>query len=228
MVGFVFDFLFMKLNEKLIAVNLRKAGKSYNEIKRKVKVSKSTLTLWLRDIELTADQKNKLFVETRQINAYRLARINHQKKLKLTEGILKIAKDEAPRLINDRLFLSGLMLYWAEGDKSESREAVKFTNSDPVMIALAMKWFRNICMVPESKFRIALHIHSLFCRSDMEIYWSGITKIPLSRFHKTQIKPTSLKHRKNPLYNGTCAIVINDKNLFRRIKGWRLFCVENI
>lgn len=218
----------MKLNEKLIAVDLRKKGKSYNEIKNTVKVSKSTLTSWLRDIELTAEQKNKLFSQTRQMNAYKLACLNHQKKIEQTEKILKIAKNEAPFLINNNLFLSGLMLYWAEGDKSESKEAVKFTNSDPAMIMLAMKWFRNICKVPENKFRIALHIHTLFCRNDMESYWSGVTGIPLSQFHKTQVKPTSLKHRKNPLYNGICAVVINDKMLFRRIKGWKLECIKNI
>jgi hypothetical protein len=90
------------------------------------------------------------------------------------------------------------------------------------MIKLMMEWFRKVCRVPEEKFRIGLHIHKLFCRKDVKNYWSKLTKIPLHQFHKTQIKPTSLRHRKNPLYNGTCAIRIESRDLFRRIKGWKL------
>ena len=85
-----------------------------------------------------------------------------------------------------------------------------------------MRWFREICKVPEYKFRIALHIHNLHSRNDMIDYWSNITKIPKNQFNKLYIKKTSLKQRINILYNGTCAVVINNKYLFRKIKGWKL------
>jgi len=120
------------------------------------------------------------------------------------------------------------MLYWAEGDKSDEQERVKFSNSDPVMIIFIMEWFRKICKVPENKFRICLHVHELHCRKDMQEYWSKITGIPFSQFYKTQIKPTSLKHRKNKLYNGTCAVTIYNKDLFRRIKGWKSGFLEKM
>jgi transposase-like protein len=46
----------MKIQEKNEAIRLRKLGQSYKEIKRKVDVSKATLSLWLRDIQLTPQQ----------------------------------------------------------------------------------------------------------------------------------------------------------------------------
>lgn len=218
----------MKFKEKIKAISLRKLGKSYSEIRKKVKVSKGTLSLWLRDIKLTPEQEKELFVERRQRNAYRLAKFNQQKRIEITKKIIKEAKKEVKKFLQNPLFLSGLMLYWVEGDKSDEREGVKFTNSDPVMIKFTMKWFRGICKVPEGKFRISLHIHTLHCRRDAESYWSKITHIPLNHFHKTLIKPTSLKHRRNPLYNGTCAIRINNVDLFRRIKGWKLGFLEKV
>lgn len=218
----------MKLNEKVEAIRLRKLGKSYSEIRKKVKISKGTLSLWLRDIKLTPKQEKRIYVELRQKNAYRLAKSNQEKRIKRTKEIIKQAKQEVPLYLRTPLFLAGLMLYWAEGDKSDERAEVKFTNSDPAMIKFIMKWFREICKVPEEKFRITLHIHELHCRKDIENYWSKITNISLSRFHKTFIKPTSLKHRKNRLYNGTCAIRINDVDLFRRIKGWKLGFLEKM
>lgn len=212
----------MKIKEKIKAVSLRKLGKSYSEINEKVKVSKGTLSLWLRNIRLTQKQERKLYVTLRRRNAYKGAKIQQERRKIRTKQIVREAKREVKYLFKEPLFLSGLMLYWAEGDKSEEREVVKFSNSDPIMIRFMMKWFRNVCKVPEKKFRIALHIHKLHCRKDIEKYWSKLTNVPLIQFHKTQIKPTSLKHRKNRLYDGTCTIRINSKDLFRRIKGWKL------
>src|SRR5437764_11280589 len=42
------------------AIGMRKSGMSYREIRELVHVSKSTLTLWLRDISLTTEQKDRL------------------------------------------------------------------------------------------------------------------------------------------------------------------------
>ncbi|MGB2762352.1 MAG: helix-turn-helix domain-containing protein [Minisyncoccales bacterium] len=212
----------MKLKEKIKAIHLRKLGKSYSEIRRIIKVSKSTLSLWLRDIKLTPIQEKRIYVELRQKNAYKLAKLSQKRRIEKTKKIFKEAEKEIPVYFKNSLFLSGLMLYWAEGDKSKSNEHVKFTNSDNAMIMFIMKWFRKICKVPETKFRVCLHIHKLHCRKNIEQYWSHITGIPLSQFYKTQVKPTSLKQRRNKLYDGTCAITVCNKDLFRKIEGWKL------
>ena len=205
---------------------MRKAGKSYSEIRKKIKVSKGTLSLWLGNVKLTSDQKKRLYVTLRQKNAYRLAKINQNKRIKKSKKIISEAKQETRSLFKNCLFVPGLMLYWAEGDKSDIREEVKFSNSDPMLIKFMMRWFRELCKVPEDKFRIALHIHKLHCRKNIENYWSKITNISIRQFHKTQIKPTSLTYRKNRLYQGTCAIRISDKDLFRRIKGWKIGFID--
>ncbi|MCL5004651.1 MAG: hypothetical protein M1170_01755 [Patescibacteria group bacterium] len=209
----------MKFQEKLIAVQLRKRGWSYKKILTKIKVAKSTLSLWLRDVELTFQQKEKL-LKGREKSRYAGAKARQRQRIEKTEKIINVAKEEAKILFKNPLFSSGLMLYWAEGAKSN--ESIKFSNSDPIMIKFMMKWFRDICNVPEKKIRIAVHMHELHCRKDIEQYWSKITNIPLKQFQKTYIKPTSLKHRKNILYNGTCSVVIADRDLFRKIQGWRL------
>lgn len=217
----------MKLNEKIRATNLRKKGLSYGEINKRVRVSKSTLSLWLRDIKLTSRQVKRIYIDRRQKNAYNLAKFNRKRKIERTKEVIKTAKKEANKLFKDPLFSPGLMLYWAEGS-NDLQEKVKLSNSDSAMILFMMKWFRKFCNVPEKKFRIALHIHTLHCRKNVEKYWSKITNIPLSQFQKTQIKPTSLGQRKNPLYNGTCNIIVSDKDLFRRIKGWKLRFLEKV
>lgn len=214
----------MKLSEKIKAIKFRKKGLSYSFIKRNIEVSKSTLSRWLKDIELTQEQQEKM-LKGREISRYAAARAKQNKRIEQTKIIIESGKKEFSSFLGKGLFLSCLSLYWAEGDKN-NLERVKFTNSDADMISLMMRWFREVCKVPEKKFRIALHVHNLHLRKNVIKYWSEVTKIPKSQFHKIYIKPTTLKYRRNILYNGTCAIIVNDKKLFRKIVGWKLGLID--
>ncbi|MEK7523668.1 MAG: hypothetical protein AAB588_01430 [Patescibacteria group bacterium] len=209
----------MKLAEKYKALDLRKKGISYRQIINAIPVSRSTLSLWLRDIVLTHEQKRRL-LSNRAKGAYKGAKVQQEKRVRKTQLIIQQAEKEFLTLKKDMLFLGGLFLYWAEGDKHR-KEMVKFTNSDPMMISFMMKWFRKICYVPENKFRVQLHIHDFHIRGNVEKFWSKITGVSQKQFYKTYIKETSLPQRRNVLYNGTCAVRVNDVNLFRKIQGWR-------
>jgi hypothetical protein len=174
------------------------------------------LSSWLKDIELTAEQKGRL--SRLQATAYLGAKKNQAKCIAHHNEIREVAKKEIAPLINNSFFVSGLMLYWAEGDKRSGR--LQFSNSDPEMIRLMMKWFREFCKVPEEKFKIGLFIHTLHVRADCLEFWSRVTSLPINQFNKPYIKPTIFSNRKNKLYEGTCVIKIHNKDLFSRILGW--------
>ena len=207
----------MKFEEKIKAIELRKKGKSYSDILQAVKVTKGTLNKWLKDIPLTEGQR--LLIKGRAKSRYAGAKANQSKAQKRKEEIINMARAEAKQLTKKPLFVSGLMLYWAEGTKNGS--TVAFTNSDPEMIKLMMKWFRDICNVPEDKFRILIFIHSLQANENWKEKWSSVTGLSGSQFIRPNIKPMITKHRKNKLYDGTCAIRVNDTSLLVRIKGWQ-------
>lgn len=215
----------MKLESKNLAVKLRREGKTYSEILEKIKVSKSSLTLWLRDIELTQLQKEKILAKSDKAR-YAAGQRKTEKRIVTTNKIIADAKVEFQTLIKNPLFLIGLSLYWAEGDKHRL-ERVKFTNSDPKMVELMMRWFREICEVKEEKFRVALHIHNLIMNDDVKGFWHKLTKIPVNQFNKLYVKQTTLRQRRNVLYNGTCGIVVGDRALFRRILGWKLALIDH-
>jgi hypothetical protein len=136
------------------------------------------------------------------------------------------AKSEVGLLIRNPLFLSGLMLYWAEGVKDGN--SVVFTNSDPNLIALMMSWFRDICKVSESKFRAIVFIHEFQVNENWLMFWRKITKLSKRQFYPPQVKPTIAKKKRNKLYNGTCAIKIYDAMLASRIRGWKQGIIELI
>lgn len=206
------------------AVEFRKQGKSYSEIKKEIGVSKSTLSTWLRNIELTEIQQKGLIKKRSDAARIKAAQVLRAKRISRSIEAVSEGWNNASKEIKNPLFILGTALYWAEGGKTA--EKISFSNSDPLMIKLIMKWLQEYCAVPISKIKAQLHIHTLHSKKNTEQYWSKITHIPLSQFTKTYIKKTSLGYRKNKLYRGTIVIRVHSSKLFRNYIGWRLGLLE--
>jgi len=113
----------------------------------------------------------------------------------------------------------GVMLYWAEGGKTQ--RLVRFSNGDPEMIKIMMTFFRQVCNVPEHKFRGYIHIHPHLDHKNAEKYWSTITEIPLKQFFKTYRRPNkSSQNKKDSLPYGVLDVYVLDASLFLKITGW--------
>ncbi|TSD03712.1 MAG: Uncharacterized protein Athens071426_106 [Parcubacteria group bacterium Athens0714_26] len=107
-----------KQEEKQTAIELRKQGKSYSQIKQALKVSKSTLSNWLKNFPLAPKQLEKLMGknEKRIENYIKTCR-------KRKENLLKQIYDEEKNVIfplsKRDIFIAGLFLYWGEGGKTK-------------------------------------------------------------------------------------------------------------
>lgn len=211
----------MKVEEKKLARKLRKLGHSINEICKKAGLAKSSVSLWVRDIELTPKQKRKLSekgvrketIEKRRIT--RLTRENTRRQI-----IIDNAKREINRLSIKDLKITGIALYWGEGSKTP-RSGVQFSNSDPRTIQLMMQFFKRCCKVPEYKFRGHVLLHPHLNVKKAEKYWSNISGIPTGQFYKTSKQQSKAsKEKRDTLPFGTFCIQICNTELFLKIKGW--------
>ena len=130
------------------------------------------------------------------------------------------AKEDYKSIPQEELKLIGIVLYLGEGGKTE-RGTARLSNSDPLVIKIMMKFFREICGVPEEKFRGNVHTFSHADVLKTEKYWSKITGIPINQFHKTYVKPSSASlQKRNTLPYGTFSINVHDTKLFLTITGW--------
>ncbi|HAO64933.1 TPA: hypothetical protein DCQ44_03065, partial [Candidatus Taylorbacteria bacterium] len=129
------------------AVNLRKNGKSYSEIQEILSIPKTTLSDWFKNESWSKDISVFLNEKSKKVSTVRLLKLNSEKKAHLqklyAEARLEAA-EEFKMLKNDPLFISGMMLYWGEGDKV-SLHQVKISNSDPEMIKIALHFLYKIC-----------------------------------------------------------------------------------
>lgn len=121
-----------KTQLKARARELRRAGRTYDEIVAELGVSKSSVSLWVRDLPKPAPSPEHM-------HAMREARWAPYRERRDRERgrAMEAAKREVGSLSDRELFLIGVGLYWAEGAKSKPYrrdETVVFINSDPGMI----------------------------------------------------------------------------------------------
>lgn len=199
---------------------MRRQGCSYNEIAKTLSVSKSSVSLWVRDVKIDCQQANVLNSRSHSKEAVekrRISRLRGENAKRQT--LITKARKEIDSLTKRELWLMGIMLYWAEGGKTQ--RMVRFSNGDPEMIKMMMSFFREVCFVPEEKFRGYIHIHPHLSVVGAEVYWSEIAGIPLKQFFKTYSKKNvSSKNKRNSLPYGVLDVYVMDVKLFLKISGW--------
>ena len=216
--------------EKTKAIELRKKGNSYAQIGKILNVSKSTLSSWLSEIKLSKDAQNILDKRSYKKSTDALIKRNKQQTVVALERAIVIrnnAKREFGKMVGNKLFLTGVNLYWAEGYKKGANgskwKSVDFANSDPEMILLMMKFFQQICKIPIEKIRAQVIAHENVEIVESVNYWHGITKISKDRFIKTivpSIRKSNNKRKNSNLTHGTLHIRINDVSFFFKMIGW--------
>lgn len=213
----------MRAQERKEARRLRERGFSIREISEAIECAKSSISEWVRGIPLSPEQIERLELKQDRARAKAANHPNSPKNVWATirNDIRNSAKKEiSPNCSSEVLRVIGSALYWAEGYK-QSVNMVNFSNSDPLMIALAMRFFREVCKVPEAKFRGTVHIHPHLDKRKAEKFWSDISSIPLKQFHKTQFGVSKAsKNKRDTLPLGTFRIIICDTRLKSRIDGW--------
>jgi predicted transcriptional regulator len=210
----------MKEVDQREAIRLRELGYSINLISERLNVSKSSVSVWVRNVDVPEDKLARLKRNSNSRQTIEKRRTTRLKNEKIKRDlVIEEAKQSIPRIDNLNLWLIGVMLYWAEGGKTQ--RLVRFSNGDPEMIKIMMEFFRRTCSVPESKFRGYIHIHPQLDFKEAEKYWSDVTDIPLKQFFKTyRIQNKSSKNKKDTLPYGVLDIYVMDTKLFYKINGW--------
>ena len=210
------------------AVELRQAGCSYRQILEALPrpVSKSTLSLWLRDVELTAEQRAGLSLM--RLDARRRAgetiRFDTARRRQKT---VADAQRQVREMSERDLFVAGVVAYWAEGTKAKpwrpGAEAVQFVNSDPDMIRLFVAWLHLVGVGPE-RLSCRVQIHESGDAVEATKYWAGVAGVSPNSFSRPTIKkhrPTTSRGNVGAEYRGClCIYVRRSTNLYRQIEGW--------
>jgi len=196
---------------------MRRAGHSINEIVEATGTNKTTVSVWLRDLPLTDEQRAALARENpRWANAYQGGQANRRKGLTARKAAQESGREQAR--LADLLHRKGCILYWAEGAKQKS--AVHIINSDPDVVLFFTRFLRDALHVKSEAITIYVH-----CNTQDELehtrikqYWLGLLDLPDLCFKKIILKQGSkFTHTQDDV--GLCTVMVRNTHLVMHIFG---------
>lgn len=202
------EFDTMKITVKKIQeiCNLYKTGYSMMLISEKMNISHNTVKYYL---DKNGIPRRNLTEAGYLAHLHRFGRMSFRVKENLNSE-------------EEKLKITGIMLYWAEGYKRNNDSSVAFSNSDPEMIKTFLRFLREICGIQEKRLRALLF---LFKDQD-EVYlkrrWSKILSLPIDQFNLSFIRKSrsDIGNYKRKSEFGTLLLRYNDKRLLNQILLW--------
>jgi hypothetical protein len=199
----------------------RNEGRSIREITKLVGVSKSSVSLWVRDIELTREQhealrKRNVAYDRQNLGNKIWSAQCRDRRVTWQEGGRAAARR------GDPFHAAGCMLYWAEGTKT--RNAAQMTNSDPEVLRFFVRFLRQYFQVPDDQFAVTCNLFAdhLARQEQVERFWLDTLGLPPSSLRKSIVNvysKYSQKKRKNILPYGTCRVSVSRTQVVQTIFG---------
>ncbi|MCX6706025.1 MAG: hypothetical protein NTV24_02875 [Candidatus Woesebacteria bacterium] len=205
-----------KNHDKFIKViSLRKQGHSYGEIMKLIPVAKSTINNWITLVGLNLSQEH-LQIQTKKrlenhVIATEASRITRARNKDL---IIQRFIQEIKGYLNDGLFVSGIMLYEAEGSKGVNNG---FSNSDFRLITAYIRFLEKYFYLDkEINMRFRLHIHDTR-KADLnkiKYFWSKKMGVKPDLIKITWKHNIVSKARENPDYVGQMNVHVSGVSYF--------------
>lgn len=187
------------------AIKLRKENKSLDEIVDLLKLNKSTIYYWIKDIEAVIKRKPSFGTGEK-------TRVAASKK---RQEAYDLGIKQYKELSKNNLFKTFLVLYLCEGYKKD-RNSVGITNSDPDIIKLSYDVMKPLT---EKTPRFGVQIH---LDNDIELvkaYWANLLSINKESIN-VYVRKVAMTNRNGRLPNGIFQISYGDTYLRSRLQSW--------
>ena len=208
------------------ARELRTQGMDYDEIVAELGVSKSSVSLWVRDLPLPEHLR---YESCRQRQVAGLARYWVQER-ELREAarvaVSTAAANEIGHLTDREILIAGSIAYWCEGAKNKPHrrsDRIDFINSDPLMIKFFMR-FLQTAGVTKDRLVFQISIHETADLAAAQRFWLETIGIEGARFNSPVIKrhrPRTVRKNTGADYHGCLRIQVRRSiRLYRQVEGW--------
>lgn len=208
------------------ARQLRAQGLTYSEIAGELGVSKSSVSLWVRDLPRTGRLS---YEEWRKRSAAaKRAYWEAQRPIKqaLREATRTAAAAEIGCLSHRELLIAGAIAYWCEGAKNKPyrrSDHVTFINSDPNLIAFFLR-FLDVAGVARDDLIYRIYIHQDADVAAAHRFWLAVTAASEEQFRRPTLKrhnPKTVRKNSGADYHGCLRVDVRRGSvLYRRIAGW--------
>ena len=184
-------------------------------------MSVSSVSVWVRDIELSQAQQETLNARNPRLNGQHLGsrrwseRCREQRRAAQEHG-RALARQGTPE------FAGGCMLYWAEGSKS--RNAAELVNADVAMLRTFLRFVERFYDVALERmtFSVNCFTNNGLTVAEIEGWWLSQLGLPGSSLRKAIVnRPSSAsrKRRHRVLLYGTGRLAVHSTFVVQSIYG---------
>src|SRR5258707_7000425 len=208
------------------ARELRAQGMAYNQIVAELGVSKSSVSLWVRDMPRPAQLSDEECRNRRAAGIAAFCASERALREATTDAIRQEARTSIGQLDNREILLAGAIPYWCEGTKSKPYRRdyrVSLINSDASLIKFFLH-FLDCAGIPAEQLVFRVSIHESADVTAAQEFWLQVTGARPSQFHRPNLKrhnPPTTRMNTGSAYHGCLRIdVLRSARLYKQIEGW--------
>jgi hypothetical protein len=198
-----------KVEAREKARELRAQNMTLADIATALDVSKSSVSIWVRDVPFTPSKRRtgprlrphpQQEAKRRQIEELDAA------------GLVRIGTLSA-----ESFFAAGVALYAGEGAKADG--CVKFANTDAEMVRFHCAWLRRFFEPDELRLRVSVYLHQGLDLDAAEAHWSTVTGVPRTQFNQAYRAVADPSIRRNKHEFGCVYVMYSCSRTHRTIMG---------
>ena len=203
------------------AIVLRKHGRSIRDVEKILRIPRSTLSGWFRNVSLTQKQKRDL--NKKWLGSLAKARQkavlwhNAEKQKRLIRA--RYEANQVLRGLNLKnknvIELALAMLYLGEGTKSKVETGMG--NSDPLLLKTFVGILIKYYGVDIAKIKCSLHLRADQNPEKLKRFWSQELKLPMENFMYVHLDRRTIGSKTYPDYKGVCLISCGNVAIQRKL-----------
>ena len=216
----------MSASDQLQAIELRRQGASYQQLRAQFGIAKSTLWRWLKAGGVVETQPQRL-TELKRLAQQKGAALVKARRIERTQALITSASKEIGPLSRCDLWMLGIALYWAEGSKQRPgyiSTRVIFSNSDAAAVRLFIVWLKEICGITDEQMVFEIYLHETADAQSARQYWAHALGLPIAALQRVYWKRHHLSTRRRNTgdgYHGLVRVKVRRSTaLNRKIAGW--------
>jgi hypothetical protein len=186
---------------------LRTEGRTLAEIADLLGASKSSVSVWVRDVPFTPSP--------RRTSLTRRPHPQHLAKLAEIAECDRVGLERIGALSDDAFLAAGAALYAGEGAKG----SLTFANTDPAMVRFFCAWLRTFFAIDESRLRMRVYLHEGLDLDAAEAFWSAVTGIPRVQFGAAYRAIPDATRRANKHEHGCAYVRYSCARTHREVMG---------
>lgn len=208
------------------ARELRKQGLNYNQIATELGVSKSSVSLWVRDLPRPEPLSYEAFRERQAAGVRRWWAAERPVREAHRAAAVAAAADQIGMLSDREIIIAGAIAYWCEGAKNKPyrrSDLVIFMNSDPALVVFYL-YFLAKAGIGLDRLRCTVDIHESADVEAAQRFWLGITGLEAAQFRRPALKkhnPRTVRKNTGHDYHGCLRVdVLGGSDPYQKIEGW--------